>query len=162
MRQVITSIVMAIFFLCSSSVLADEPALVLEDRSPEFDVDTRLPLGPMILTSFSLCLVAVGAGFGWQADQEYDTWKEIKDAGATGEDQIPAVQAEMDKVADDVKTHSVAANVLMFGGAALAVTGIVWWIVAAGKDAPPGGGGNAGVAWHPAVGPGSASLTVDF
>lgn len=153
MRPLIIVLTLTVLFLAPAAAFAEEDARALEDGDDVTLVDTNLRIGPMILTSFSLCTVAVGAGFGWQADQEYDNWKAAQNAG-DGQ--------EMDRIADDVKTHSVVGNVLMFTGAALAATGIIWWIVSARKNRAKREEGEGLALWQPFIGPGSASLVVRF
>jgi len=154
MKKLVFLVVLAAVAASPLRGVAAEPTLRTDAGAPSLDVDTRLPMGPIILTSFSLCFVAVGAGFGWQADQEYDDWKTAQKAGDG---------ATMDTVADDVHKHSVAANVLMIGGGALAVTGIIWWIAAARADRRKGeAAGEQTARWRPLLGPGQASLLVEF
>jgi hypothetical protein len=68
----------------------------------------------------------------------------------------------MDTLADDVKAHSVTANVLMFSGAGLAAIS-VFWLLFGGDDENGGGEGEpASARWRPEVGPGHAGVTVQF
>jgi hypothetical protein len=129
----------------------EQTELSADPGRPELDVDTDLPIGPLLLGSFGLTMVAVGAGFGWQADQEYEDWDEARKAG----DPL----GEMDGLADDVKAHSIAANVLMFGGAGVAAVSVIWLLLSGGDDEEEGQGA---VAWRPAVGAGRAGLLVQF
>ena len=132
-----------------------------DGSGPELEVDTDLPMGPILLGSFSLVIVAVGAGFGWQADQEHDDWKAAKsDPMYAAEPE--AGQERVDALADDVRKHSIAANTLMFGGLALLASSVIWWIVDAGGDEEESSDDGGAVAWYPAVGPGQASLGITF
>jgi len=137
-------------------IVAARPALSAELEAdpgpPELDVDTGLPVGPIILGSMSLAVIAVGAGFGWQADQEFDRWKEARDSGDA---------AATKRLADDVDTHSIAANVLLFGGVALAATSVIWWLVSGGDDEEEPDG-ETSASFQVALGPGQASLTLEF
>jgi hypothetical protein len=122
--------------------------------APELEVDTDLPMGPILLGSFGLVLVGVGAGFGWQAHEEHEDWDEARKAGdPTG---------EMDELADDVKAHSIAANVLMFGGAGIAAVSLILLLVRGGDDEAEGGGEPTTASWRPTLGPGQAGLSVRF
>jgi hypothetical protein len=120
---------------------------------PQLDVDTHLHMGPILLVSFSAVTVAVGAGFGWEADQLYDDWKTARAAGdPTG---------QMHDLSDDVHKYSVTADVLMLGGAALAIVGTVWWIVAA-RRGEAGHSEKATASFLPILGPGQAGAVVEF
>ncbi len=157
MRNLIVCTTLIAALMASTNVNADEPAITAGDEEasgPSGEVDTGLPMGAILFTSFSVCVVAVGAGFGWQADTEYDSWKAAQKAG-DGE--------AMDDIAADVKKHSIAANVLLFGGAALTAVGIIWWVIAARKDDESLRlKGGATVSWRPLLGPTHAGLSVEF
>jgi hypothetical protein len=114
-------------------------------------------MGPILLGGFSLVLVATGAGFGWQASQEYDDWKDARRDPAYATDP-GAGQANVDELADDVRTHSITANVLMFSGAALAAVSILWWVLRDDPDDRPA----KETAWRAGFGPGGASLELSF
>jgi len=140
----------AVLAAASAHAQAAEPA---DDDRPGLEVDTRLHVGPMLLVGFSVVAIAVGAGFGWEADQLYDDWKEARDAGDP--------YGEMDALADDVRGYSVTADVLMFGGAAFAIAGTVWWIVAVRRDKAARRGGLA-TAFRPLLGPAQVGAIVEF
>lgn len=150
------SLVVALAFVafCGAARGQERTELGTEPARPELDVDTDLPIGPLLLGSFGLTMVAVGAGFGWQADQEYEDWDEARKAGD------PA--GEMDGLADDVKAHSIAANVLMFGGAGIAAISVIWLLVGGGDDEDDREGQATASALSPMIGAGSAGLTVQF
>ncbi|MFO8072838.1 MAG: hypothetical protein R6V85_13275 [Polyangia bacterium] len=138
-----------------------EPALAADT---ELEVSTDLPIGPILLGSFSLVGVAVGAGLGWQADQEYDDWKRARSDPMYADDP-EAGQRRVDNLADDVEKHALAANILMFGGAALTAISVVWMLLAGGDEEPRETGSNAeetALRWRPGVGPGSLELSVSF
>ena len=121
---------------------------------PDLDVDTDLQMGPILLGSFSVVAIGVGAGFGWQADQEYEDWKSAQSAG-DGD--------EMDDLSDDVHTHSVAANILIFGGLAGVATAILWFIVGRSSDDDENEASAEMTArWRPVIGPGRAGLSLKF
>ena len=158
MSRLVSSLLCAALSLAAASAAAQSQAPGGDDGRPRLEVDTRLPMGPIILCSFSAVAIAVGAGFGWQAHQDYDNWKQARDAGD------PYFQ--MDGYADDVKAHSITADVLLFGGAAFAVTGAIWWIVAAKRggraDAEKTASGGGSVAFHPLLGPTQAGAVFEF
>jgi hypothetical protein len=147
------------FLLCSSLALAaatasaEAAADAADGPAQRLEVDTKLHVAPMIVLGFSLAAIATGAGFGWEADQLHDDWKAAKSAGDP--------YGEMDGLADDVRKYSITANVLMFGGAAFAIVGTVWWIVAAKRDKADRGEG-AAVSFRPVLGPAQAGAIVDF
>jgi hypothetical protein len=137
-------------FAATASAQAAEPA---DGAGPQLDVDTHLNMAPIILVSFSAITIAVGAGFGWEADQLYDDWKAAQKAGDP--------YGTMPGLKDDVRKYSITANVLMFGGAAFAVVGTVWWIVAAKRD-KAGRAERATASVLPILGPGQAGAIVEF
>jgi len=120
---------------------------------PRLEVDTRLNIGPIVLVSFSVVAIAVGAGFGWEAHQFYEDWETARDAGD------PYFQ--MDGLADDVRKYSITADVLLFGGTAFAIVGTVWWIVAARRDKAERAEKPA-VSFRPLLGPTQAGAIVEF
>jgi hypothetical protein len=146
------------FLLCAALALAAafanaQAAAPADDARPGLEVDTRLHVGPMVLVGFSAVAIAVGAGFGWEADQLYDDWKLARDAGDP--------YGEMGGLADDVRGYSITADVLMFGGAAFAIVGTVWWIVAAKRD-KAARKEDPSVAFRPLLGPAQAGAIVEF
>ncbi len=156
MLRINALIICAALFAAAATASAGEVALgsgAGTEAGPHLDVDTHIPMGPILLTSFSVAIVAVGAGFGWEAHQDYDTWKQARDTGDPNGD--------MHSIADDVHTHSIAADVLMFGGAAAAIVGIVWWIGAA-KHAKAERARPAAVSFRPVLGPAQAGAVIDF
>jgi hypothetical protein len=132
----------------------DEPGLSVEPGQPELEVDTDLPVGPLMLGSFGLAMVAVGAGFGWEAKQEHEDWEEARDSGDP--------MGEMDGLADDVRAHSITANVLMFTGAGLAAISVIWLLLGGDDEAEGEQEDVAAARWHPAVGAGQAAVIVQF
>jgi hypothetical protein len=121
--------------------------------SPRLDVDTHLQIAPMVLVGFSVAAIAVGAGFGWEANQFYDDWKTARDTG----DPL----GQMGELSDDVRKYSITADVLLFGGTAFAIVGTVWWIVAAKRDKAERAEKPA-VSFRPLVGPMQAGAVVEF
>jgi hypothetical protein len=146
------------FLLCASLATAAATASAQassasdDDADPRLEVDTKLHVGPMVLVSFSAVAIAVGAGFGWEAKELHDDWKIARDAGDPS--------FEMDGLADDVHKYSITADVLMFGGAAFAIVGTVWWIVAAKRDKAERP--ERTVAFRPLLGPAQAGAVVEF
>lgn len=147
--------------LCAM-VAAGGPALGEETNAEPEQVDTELPMGPILLGSFGLVAVAVGAGFGWQADQEHDSFNEAATATVNGQD-VTTYPNASDSLADDIETHAIAADVLMFGGVAVVGVSVLWYLLdpryhrTAENDAA-----SQTAAWRPAVGPNEVSLTVQF
>lgn len=141
--------------LASAAATASAEAAAPSGDGPaqRLEVDTRLHVGPMILVGFSVAAIAVGAGFGWEADQLYDDWKYARKTGDPMD--------QMDGLAEDVRKYSVTGNVLMFGGAAFAIVGTIWWIVAARRDKADREE-NAAVSFRPVLGPAQAGAIVEF
>ena len=102
------AIVLSGLLFLGKSAQADDTK---EEQAPPIpqEVDTKLPIGPLALGSMGVVAIAVGAGFGWQASEEYDNYNETPS----------------EKLADDVESQSVAANVLIFGGVATVIGGAV-------------------------------------
>jgi len=150
-----TILILAVINWCGAARADDERPLEASTAGPELEVDTDLPVGPLLLGSFGLVLVGVGAGFGWQAKQEHDNWQEARDSGDP--------MGEMDGLADDVKAHSITANVLMFSGAGLAAISLIWWLAGGDDDEEGGGEGEIATArWTPLFEPGQAAVVVQF
>jgi hypothetical protein len=143
----------AILALAASATAGEATLGTDAGAGPRLDADTHIPMGPIFLTSFSAVAIAIGAGLGWQADQYDDQWKKARDAGDP--------YNEMGDLSDDVQSHAIAADVLMFGGAAGAVIGIVWWIVAAKHDKAERGGSRTAY-FRPILGPAQAGAAVEF
>ena len=146
--------VLTIVTWCGVSAAQDEPRLSADPSGPELEVDTDLPVGPLLLGSFGAAMIAVGAGFGWQAKQEHEDWEDARDAGDP--------MGQMDELGDDVQAHSITANVLMFSGLGLVGISVIWWLVGGDDDGGDGAGEASATAWSPGVGPGHAGLVVQF
>ena len=154
MRRFLVVVLFSGLFLAAFNAGAQESGSFANASSPELEVDTDLHMGPILLGSFSIVAIGVGAGFGWQADQEYDDWKDAQSAG-DGD--------EMDDLSDDVHKHSVAANILIFGGLAGLATGVLWFIVARASDDDEDEASVGMTArWRPSIGPGHAGLSLEF
>jgi hypothetical protein len=108
--------------------------------------DTSLPMGPILLGSFGVVTVAVGAGLGWQADQENDDF-----------DKTPTTS-----LADDVETHALVADILMFGGGALVAGSVLWWLLSDDDEPAPEKVEASAARVTPVVGPGQVGLTAEF
>ncbi|MBW2276445.1 MAG: hypothetical protein JRF63_03070 [Deltaproteobacteria bacterium] len=153
MRTTAVSLVVLVSIVWSGVARAqDEPELSADPAGPELEVDTDLPVGPLLLGSLGLALVAVGAGFGWQAKQEHESWEEARDTG----DPL----GQMDELADDVKAHSITANVLMFSGVGLTALSVILLLV--GGDDEEGDAEGDTALLSPQFGPGQAGLIVQF
>ncbi len=141
-------------FLTALNAGAQEADPFASASRPDMDVDTDLQMGPILLGSFSVVAIGVGAGFGWQADQEYDDWKSAQSAG-NGD--------EMDDLSDDVHNHSLVANILIFGGLAGVATAVLWFIVGRASDDDENEASVEMTArWRPVIGPGHAGLSLEF
>jgi hypothetical protein len=132
---------------------ADEPPSKPQ-ASEEDGVDGAFPFVPIVMGSYGLVTVALGAGFALQAYQENDSYNKK----VNGE--YPHATHAL---ADDIKLHSIVANVLMFSGAAVALGGILWWIldddyrVRRAKRARA-----TALMWRPMIGPVHASVVFEF
>ncbi len=132
-----------------------------DSASTTQEADTQLPVGPLILGSFGLATVAVGAGFGWQAWEENDDFNEKAESLPTGGN--PVYPNATDKLADDIKTHSIVANVLMFGGTAVVIGSLLWWLLDDDYDSESEAEVELSSAkLRPMLGPNQASLTIEF
>jgi hypothetical protein len=156
MRTIVACLTLLTLLSCGRNARAQGgPSETVDPAGPELDVDTDLPLGPILVGSFGVVLVAVGAGFGWQADQEHEDWDAARKAGDP--------EGQMDGLSDDVRAHSIAANVLMFSGAGIAALSLIWLLVSGGDDDEPGGQGEVATAlWRPELGPGRVGLSLQF
>ncbi len=125
------------------------------------EVESDLPLGPLLLGSFGAVFLAVGAGFGWQAKEEYDDFNEASTSPQPGGPLYPKAS---DDLAADIRAHSIVANVLMFSGVAAMAGGIIWWLVDKKDDNPESGAsqGEKSVSITPLLGPGHAGLSLEF
>jgi hypothetical protein len=154
--EVLAMIRFTAFLLCASlataAATASAQASTASDDDPRLEVDTKLHVGPMVLVSFSAVAIAVGAGFGWEAKELHDDWETARDSGDPS--------FEMDGLADDVRKYSITGDVLMFGGAAFAIVGTVWWIVAAKRDKAERT--ERPLAFRPLLGPAQAGAVVEF
>lgn len=153
------AVALALVLACPTVLAGEEldPGAGGGNAPPRLESDTRLPMGPILLGGFSLVLVATGAGFGWQASQEHDDWKAARTDPAYASDP-EAGQTNVDDLADDVETHSITANVLMFSGAALAAVSILWLVLRDDREDEPA----TRTAWRAGFGPGFTSLEVSF
>ncbi len=154
MRWLFVVVLFSGLFLAALNAGAQESDPSANASRPGLDVDTGLQIGPILLGSFSVVAIGVGAGFGWQADQEYDDWKNAQSAGDGN---------EMDDLSDDVHKHSIAANILIFGGLAGVASSILWFIVAR-ASANDENKTRVGMTarWQPVIGPGRAGLSLEF
>jgi hypothetical protein len=154
MKQSVISMVMVSALLLIPGVLsAKKPPLDQDEATPR-DGETGLPLGPLLLGSYGLVAVAFGAGFGWQAYQENEDFNTRVDG---------SYPYATDALADDIRKHAIAADVLMFSGAAAVIGGLVWWLVDDDYDKP--GKKNketTSARWRPVIGPAHASVTFEF
>jgi len=150
MRSAFFPSVVAALILVARPASAQE----LEPRpqpTEQQELKTNLPLAPMFLGSLGVVTVVVGAGFGWQADQEYDDYQ----------------SEPTEELADDVDRHAIVANILMITGGAAVIGSVLWWWLWYGDDEPQPGSvqGQAEVTaarWRPILGPGHAGIAVEF
>ncbi len=118
------------------------------------DTNEKLPIGPILVGSYGLVTIALGAGFALQAYQENEDFNKSVDG------QYPHAAKSL---ADDIKAHSIAANVLMFSGLAVTVGGILWWVLSddfhknrSKKEQP------VALTWRPVIGPTQAGVVAEF
>ena len=111
------------------------------------DADTELPVGPLLVGGLGATMIAVGAGFGWQADQEYDEYKSSPSAG----------------LADDVENHALTANLLMFSGGAVVLVSVIWWLFSLGDNEESDTTFQLSISsWTPVYAPRRIGLSVTF
>ncbi|MCP4603987.1 MAG: hypothetical protein GY847_26275 [Proteobacteria bacterium] len=142
-------------------IRAEEPDDYTSEGVPE-DVDTKLPIAQILLGSFGIVTIAVGAGFGWQAWEERENFNEKEEFSTGGNLVYPLAT---DELADDIETHALVANILMFGGTAVVIGSILWWILDDKYDKESSkkhGKDSSQAKWHPQVRPGRAGLTIEF
>ena len=143
---------------------AGEGVSATEGASPEsFDTTvihekprTRFPVGPVILGSFGVVMVAVGAGFGWQADQDYDKYNTFRD------NHYPNATEDLKS---DIETYSTVANALMFSGLGVIVASVIWGVtegVVRKKQREKKERERQSATWRPLIGPTQAGVTVAF
>lgn len=150
--------------LCLGIVSAGIPARAEQPvdapvAEPNADVDTHLPMGPILLGSFGAVAVLVGAGFGWQAKGEYDRFNE-RDPNAKYDTQLVYPRATQSQ-ADDIRNHVIVADVLMFGGAVAVGASLLWGLLGRKKAA----GMKAEVkaaSLTPSIAPNRLGLVVEF
>lgn len=156
----VAALCLAVSVTTSINVRAQEPK---GERSFSDEVETDLPIGPLLLGSFGAVVVAVGAGFGWQAKQEYDDFNKKEPSPQPG--QLVYSKATND-LSDDIRAHSIAANILMFSGVAAVAGGLIWWLVGKKNDTSESGDSTSTVeksaSLTPLLGPGHAGISVQF
>ncbi len=139
----------------STSEAQDEP-MVIETKQRDEDVTSSFPVGPVILGAYGVVVIAVGAGFGWQADQEYDSYNTFEN------NYYPNATEEL---ADDIETHAKVANILMFSGLGIVVGSVIWGVVegvAKKKKREKAKEERLSAKWRPLLSPTHAGVTVDF
>lgn len=142
-----------VFLLGPGTLSAAEPSG--QSEMGESDTpDGKLPIGPILMGSYGLVTIAVGAGFGVQAHQEN------KDFNKNVDGEYPNAS---ESLADDIKAHSVTANILMFSGLAVTVGAILWWVLdddfrkRKAKHEQP-----VALRWRPLIGPTHAGVVAEF
>ncbi len=154
MRKMLVSIVVfGIVFPCGLA-WAEEPQQE-ETHTIPGSVDTKLPMGPILLGSMGAVLVVVGAGFGWQSYQENEDFNKEQNGVHT---------FATEDLADDIEKHTLAANILMFGGTAVVAASILWLLLDDDYKTETKGEaqGDLEAKWRPVLGPGRAGMTVEF
>jgi S-formylglutathione hydrolase FrmB len=144
-------------FLQADSAPEDQTeSMTLETKPSDDQPKTNFPVGPVILGSYGLVMIAVGAGFGWQADQEYEKYNTFEN------NYYPYATEEL---ADDIETYSTVANVLMFTGLGVAVGSVIWGVVEGvvkKKKRKQEADARLSAKWRPVLAPTQAGVTVDF
>jgi hypothetical protein len=115
-RVFIVTLLVSVIVFGPGKLSAGEPSESSEGG--ESDQKSKLPIGPILMGSYGLVTIAMGAGFGLQAYQENEDFNKEEDG------QYPLAS---ESLADDITAHSIAANVLMFSGLAVVLGGILWW-----------------------------------
>lgn len=125
------------------------------------NTENKLPIGPIFLGSFGAVTAVVGACFGWQSWEENDKYN-TKGPEMNGQ---PVYPNATDDLADKIKAHSIAANALLFGGTAIVIGSVLWWLLdpayKKNKEARATSK-TANLKWYPSIAPGQAGLTVEF
>jgi hypothetical protein len=98
-------------------------------------------------------IVVIGAGVGWQADQEYDFYNEKRN------NYYPNATNEL---ADDIKKHATAANALMITGLVVVAGSVVWGIVEGVANKKKREKAEQTAKWRPTVKPNGTGITVTF
>ena len=117
-----------------------------EFRELDLTIDMSPSIGPLLVGGLGVTMFAVGIGLGWEADQDYDNYND----------------APSDSLADDVESHALAANILMFGGGAVMVCCFVWWIIAHRNYKKRNEPRLSAMAWQIDPGPRRVGLTLEF
>ncbi len=162
MRHVAFFTVMLMLFHYGGTALAEEPENNPAQGVPK-DIDTKLPIGPILLGSFGVAVIALGAGFGWQAWEENDDFNKKDEKSSQGGN--PVYPLATDDLADDIKAHAIIANVLLFGGTAVVIGSVLWWILDDDYDQVTETEGElelSKVKWRPEIGPGTVGLKIEF
>ena len=133
----------------------DAEAAEEEEATDKPKTDTKLPVGPIILGSLGAVVTLVGAGVGWQADEEYDLYNTQIDNGYPNASEA---------LIDDIQLHTAVANGLMITGAVIMVGAVVWGVVdwVMGKKKKESAEAALAVKWRPVVGPTQAGAVVTF
>jgi hypothetical protein len=131
-------------------------SMILETTPSDDKAETPVLVGPIIMGSFGVVMIAVGAGFGWQADQEYDQYNTFEN------NTYPYATKDL---ADDIETHATVANVLMFTGLGVVVGSVIWGVivgVAKKKERKEKADARLSAKWRPLIAPNQAGVTVEF
>ena len=131
-------------------------SMVLETMPSDDKAETPVLVGPIIIGSYGIVMIAVGAGFGWQADQDYDKYNTFENN---------TYQYATDELADDIETYSTVANVLMFTGLGVVVGSVIWGVVAGvakKKERKEKADARLSAKWRPLIAPNQAGVTVEF
>jgi hypothetical protein len=130
--------------------------MTLENKPRDDEAINSFPVAPVILGAYGVVMIAVGAGFGWQADQEY------KDYNTFENNHYPNATEDL---ADDIETHATVANVLIFTGLGVVVASVIWGVVegvAKKKKRKKAAEARLSARWRPLLSPTHAGVTVDF
>ncbi|MCP4197601.1 MAG: hypothetical protein GY762_10680 [Proteobacteria bacterium] len=126
-------------------------SMVLETTPSDDKAETPVLVGPIVMGSFGVVMIAVGAGFGWQADQEHKNYNTFPNA--------------TEELADDIETHATVANVLMFTGLGVVVGSVIWGVIAGvakRKERKEKADARLSAKWRPLIAPNQAGVTVEF
>lgn len=160
----VCTIIIGVVLPCVTAHAQD--ATVEQEDERAFEVETNMPVGPILLGSFGLVTVALGASFGWQAWNENDDFNfksepmQNTDGSVGGNLVYPNATKDL---ANDIETHALVANILMFGGAAVVIGSVLWWLFDPKYHKEKESSTALETAkWSPTVGAGRVGLIIEF
>lgn len=159
MRQALIGILSLALLTTGATAQAQDTTKPHRDQETQ-KVDTNLPMGPILLGSFGAVAVVVGAGFAWQAKGEYDNFNK-RDPKATHVKEKLYPKATQ-SLADEIKTHVIVADVLMFGGAIAMGAALIWALRGRQKEDVKIEPEASTASFKPTFGPNHLGMLVEF